>query len=172
MNTNSISLKEEPLKEEDPLKRANVDDPRKGSHEVSLKRVKSNNTSDSPFIDMSVLGTRFTMLRSTVIETDWILSRAVDGDIPWGTYHEGRYYLDVDPVAFRSILHFIKNRTLPDGLAKIELSAIRALADYLAFSDLVNEIESLSDYEVNLEEENARLQQLLTDAEGILNAFN
>eukprot|EP00978_Attheya_sp_CCMP212_P017149 scaffold45541_cov49-Attheya_sp.AAC.2 len=152
MDTNSTSLKEEPLKEEDPLKSANVDDPRKGSHEVSLKRVDSNNTSDSPFVDMSVSGTRFTMLRSTVIETDWILSRAVDGEIPWGTYHEGR--------------------TLPEGLKKIELSAIRALADYLAFSDLVNEIESISDYEVNLEEENARLQQLLTDAEGILNAFN
>jgi hypothetical protein len=137
------------------------------SNEESLK-TNDRTASASSFIDMSVSGVCYTMMRPTVMGTNWALARPVDGENPWGNYHKGRYFLDVDGVAFRWVLHFIKYMRLPSGLERADIANIRALAQQLSFTDLLTFIEESAEHEANMQEENASQQQLLTDMEGII----
>eukprot|EP00978_Attheya_sp_CCMP212_P017148 scaffold45541_cov49-Attheya_sp.AAC.1 len=140
------------------------------SNEEALKR---NDQNESSFIDMSVSGMCYTMMRPTVVGTNWALARPVDGENIWGNYHKGRYFLDVDnDVAFRWVLHFIKYMRLPSGLERADIANLRALALQLSFTDLLTFIEESAEQEANMQEENASRQQLLTDMEGIIAEMN
>lgn len=72
-----------------------------------------------------------------------MLSRIVDNDIPWAVHHNGRYFIDQDPVAFRWLLHFTRCQSLPSGIlgAVNELEAIRSLADFLCFQTLLEYVD-------------------------------
>jgi len=113
--------------------------------------TNDNNSSnrDNDLFDLSVSGTSFTVPRSILTDRQWILSHIVpDGitdkdentkTVPWGTYHNGKYFIDVDPQAFRWILHFIRHGSLPRGVfeSSMEADGLLAVADYLCYEELV-----------------------------------
>ena len=77
--------------------------------EVS-KRTELEKEEES-FVELSVQGTSFILLRFMVTETEWLLSSIGSEDennVPWGIHQNGKYYIDADPQTFRWVLHFLK----------------------------------------------------------------
>lgn len=74
------------------------------SEEASSEGLDKSNT----LVDLSVSGTCFTVPRSVLTDQNWVLSRIPEFDMPWGVYHNGRYFVDADPQSFRWVLHFVR----------------------------------------------------------------
>uniref|UniRef100_A0A7S4VIW2 Potassium channel tetramerisation-type BTB domain-containing protein n=1 Tax=Ditylum brightwellii TaxID=49249 RepID=A0A7S4VIW2_9STRA len=117
----------------------------------NLTNDNNNSNRDNAIIDLSVSGTTFTVPRSILTDRQWMLSNIAsdhansDEDIktvPWGTFHNGKYFIDTDPKAFRWILHFIRHGSLPRGVfeSSIEADALLDVADYLCYEELVTYI--------------------------------
>ncbi|CAB9523481.1 POZ domain-containing protein KCTD6 [Seminavis robusta] len=106
------------------------------------KQERAND--DDPLVRLSVSGKAYTLRKEVLVETDWILSKIVDSDIPWKTFDEGRYFVDADPIAFNWALHFIRTQSLPQELTSAELEVIRSLADFLCFTPLLEYVRGLT----------------------------
>jgi hypothetical protein len=94
-------------------------------------------------VELSISGTSFTVRRKRLTEHDWMLFKLVDNETPWAIYHTGRYFLDVDPVAFRWILHYTRCPSLPSEITKslADLEVIRTVADFLCFQAMVEYLD-------------------------------
>ena len=87
--------------------------------EIATMADKTNNREaieETELVDLSLSGTSFTIRRKMLTEHKWMLSKLLDEDIPWALHHNGRYFIDADPVAFRWVLHFARYQSLPATL--------------------------------------------------------
>lgn len=117
---------------------------------------------NNQFIEISALGTPFVIPSSWLVKHEWVLSKlSVDpiaGELPWGSFHEGKYFVAVDPACFRWILHFLQFHQLPSTLIsqnKVELEAIQKAADFLCLTTLVDYIQEI---ETTVQENMAQLK--------------
>ena len=83
-------------------------------------------------IDVSAMGTTFILPESLLAKHGWILSRLPQEEdvddiqmIPWGQYHNGRFYILVEPSLFKHILHFAQFLKLPAAMELAELQSVR-----------------------------------------------
>ena len=93
-----------------------------------------------PLVALNVSGTLFTVRRETLADHEWILSKIVEDEaFFWGTLHNGTYYIDQDPDAFRCLHISCESGPFFLGLPTIwkELESIKELAEFLCFDLLL-----------------------------------
>ena len=93
---------------------------------------------DTSFLELSVQGTPFVLKKSLLLDHDWILTKVVDGLIPWQQVHGGAFYIDCDATSFRFILNALR---FPDDLCTmsdfslIDFKLLQRTKDYLMLDD-------------------------------------
>ena len=118
---------------------------------------------EDPLVRLSVSGTPFTVRSELIINTDWVLSRLVESEIPWKSMDEGRYFVDADPIAFRWALHFAKFNSLPEEMSKSELESLRCLGEFLCFDELLKCLDRINTSQGALEREVIQLRQAIEE---------
>ncbi|CAB9515886.1 expressed unknown protein [Seminavis robusta] len=141
-----------------------------GPEQADQGRFDSSHETQSPLIDLSVSGTLFTIRRDLLAENKGILSNIDEPDKgPHGIHHEGRYFIDGDPIAFRWILHYLRYQSLPSPITQslTELECIQQLADCLCFEPLLAYlngcIEQCNQAKTRMEELEEEIERLKRD---------
>lgn len=101
------------------------------------------NQDGSLLVDLSVSGTIFSIRKGVLVNTDWILSELLDSGIPWVLKDEQRYYLKLDPTAFRWVLHFLGSKSLPSTMFHLRE---KPWCDANSASPVVKEREAIGKY--------------------------
>lgn len=108
------------------------------------------------------------------MEHDWMLRNLLNNETRnWGIYHNGRYFIDADPIAFRWILHYTRCQSLPSNIlnSPTELEMIRSLADFLCFQNMLEylgeRIETCNQIQAELKDLR-RLKEKINGMDGII----
>jgi len=98
-------------------------------------------------VDLNVGGTKFSTSRQTLTAiTDTFFTSMLSGRINTHKDESGAIFIDRDPELFRSILNYLRNRTINvEGLSPHDISLLRHEAEFYGISPLIRKLSLCAD---------------------------